>query len=103
MLSEVEQDDLYDCIEWIAQQPWCAGKVGMLGESLLAWSQWFAAAKQPPHLACILPWDAGADLYRDVAWHGGMMAVQAAAPSFTTLASLKNFLGGSSRKSSFSI
>jgi predicted acyl esterase len=47
----------------------------MLGESLLAWSQWFAAAKQPPHLACILPWDAGADLYRDVAWHGGMMAV----------------------------
>jgi predicted acyl esterase len=75
MLSEVEQDDLYDCIEWIAQQPWCTGKVGMLGESLLAWSQWFAAAKQPSHLTCILPWDAGADLYRDVAWHGGMMAV----------------------------
>ena len=51
------------------------GKVGMLGESLLAWVQWFAACQQPPHLACILPWDAGADMYRDVAWHGGMMAV----------------------------
>ena len=70
-----EQTDLYDMIEWIAAQDWCSGKVGMLGESLLAWVQWFAACQQPPHLACILPWDAGADMYRDVAWHGGMMSV----------------------------
>jgi predicted acyl esterase len=72
--SEPEQRDLYDMIEWIAAQEWCTGKVGMLGESLLAWVQWFTACQQPPHLACILPWDAGADMYRDVAWHGGMMA-----------------------------
>ncbi|MBC7292881.1 MAG: CocE/NonD family hydrolase, partial [Thermoleophilia bacterium] len=75
LFSQEEQNDLYDLIEWIAVQPWCTGKVGMLGESLLAWAQWFAAVQQPPHLACILPWDAGADMYRDVAWHGGMMAV----------------------------
>ena len=73
--SRKEQTDLYDMIEWIAAQDWCTGKVGMLGESLLAWVQWFAACQQPPHLACILPWDAGADMYRDVAWHGGMMSV----------------------------
>jgi len=73
--SAEEQTDLYDMIEWIAAQDWCSGKVGMLGESLLAWVQWFAACQQPPHLACILPWDAGADMYRDVAWHGGMMSV----------------------------
>ena len=73
--SQAEQTDLYDMIEWIAVQGWCTGRVGMLGESLLAWVQWFAACQQPPHLACILPWDAGADMYRDVAWHGGMMAV----------------------------
>jgi putative CocE/NonD family hydrolase len=71
--SQEEQTDLYDMIEWIGVQDWCSGKVGMLGESLLAWVQWFAACQQPPHLACILPWDAGADMYRDVAWHGGMM------------------------------
>ena len=75
MFGQEMQNDLYDMIEWIAVQAWCDGKVGMLGESLLAWSQWFTAVQQPPHLTCILPWDAGADLYRDVAWHGGMMAV----------------------------
>jgi uncharacterized protein len=75
LFGEEMQNDLYDMIEWIAGQEWCDGKVGMLGESLLAWSQWFAAVQQPPSLKCILPWDAGADLYRDVAWHGGMMAV----------------------------
>jgi putative CocE/NonD family hydrolase len=61
--------------EWIATQEWCDGNVGMLGESQLAWSQWFCAVQQPPSLKCILPWDAGADLYRDVAFHGGIMAV----------------------------
>ena len=29
----------------------------MTGNSWLAVSQWFAAAEQPPHLACIAPWD----------------------------------------------
>ncbi|AWK70289.1 hypothetical protein CBI38_00550 [Rhodococcus oxybenzonivorans] len=75
LFGEEMQNDLYDMTEWIAEQDWCDGNVGMLGESLLAWSQWFTAVQQPPSLKCILPWDAGADMYRDVAWHGGMMAV----------------------------
>ena len=28
-----EQDDAVECIEWISQQPWCTGKVGMMGIS----------------------------------------------------------------------
>jgi predicted acyl esterase len=75
LFSQEEQNDFYDMIEWTAKQPWCTGKVGMIGESLLAWVQWFAAAMQPPHLACIAPFDAGADMYRDVAFHGGIMAL----------------------------
>ena len=75
MFGREMQDDLYDMTEWIAGQSWCDGAVGGIGESLLAWSQWFCAVQQPPSLRCIMPWDAGADLYRDVAWHGGIMAV----------------------------
>src|SRR5688572_11987054 len=33
VLDETEQQDMYDAIEWIAAQPWCTGKVGMIGES----------------------------------------------------------------------
>ena len=75
MNSLPEQQDLYDVIEWIAGQDWCTGKVGMIGESYPALVQWFAAAQQPPHLACIVPYDAVADLYRENVYHGGMLAV----------------------------
>ena len=75
LFSQEEQNDFYDMVEWIAKQGWCTGKVGMIGESLLAWTQWFTAHTQPPHLACIVPFDAGADMYRDVAYHGGIMAL----------------------------
>lgn len=68
-----EQNDHYDLIEWIAVQDWCTGKVGMIGESYYAWVQWFAAATQPPHLATIVPFDGGADMYRDVVYHGGLL------------------------------
>ena len=70
-----EQLDHYDRIEWIAQQPWCTGRVGMIGESYYGWTQWFAAATQPPHLTTIIPWDAGADFYRDVVYHGGLLGM----------------------------
>ena len=54
--------------------PGAPASVGMIGESYLAWVQWFTAATQPPHLGCIAPFDGGADMYRDVAFHGGIMA-----------------------------
>jgi predicted acyl esterase len=73
--SREEQNDFYDVIEWAAAQRWSNGNVGMIGESYLAWVQWFAAAQQPPHLKCIAPYDGGADMYRDVAYHGGIMSV----------------------------
>jgi predicted acyl esterase len=64
--------DCYDVIEWLAQQPWCSGKVGMSGTSYLAVSQWFTAAEQPPHLAAINPWEGVSDVYRDLVMRGGM-------------------------------
>ena len=48
-----------------ATQPWSNGKVGMLGISYYATNQWRVAAKHPPHLAAIIPWEGRNDHYRD--------------------------------------
>lgn len=50
-----EARDGYDVIEWVAQQPYCDGKVGMWGGSYLGYAQWAAAKELPPHLATIVP------------------------------------------------
>ncbi|MGA2463443.1 MAG: CocE/NonD family hydrolase [Thermodesulfobacteriota bacterium] len=63
--------DGYDLIEWVASQDWCNGKVGLTGNSWVAMAQWYIAAEKPPHLACIAPWGATSDIYREfVAWGG---------------------------------
>lgn len=70
--SERETRDLYECIEWAGIQPWSTGKVGLSGISYYAINQWHVAALQPPHLACICPWEGAADFYRDMSYHGGI-------------------------------
>jgi putative CocE/NonD family hydrolase len=67
-----EQEDGYDLVEWIAQQPWCDGNVGMLGISYFAFTQLLVAAQQPPHLKAIFPHDAWGDMYRDISHQGGI-------------------------------
>ena len=67
-----EGRDCYDVVEWLAEQQWCSGRVGMSGTSYLAVSQWFTAAEQPPHLAAINPWEGVSDVYRDLVMRGGM-------------------------------
>jgi len=56
--------DYYDLIEWLAVQPWCNGKVGMIGISAYGAAQLQAAALQPPSLKAIFPYDPG-PAYRD--------------------------------------
>lgn len=67
--------DGYDFIEWVAQQYWCNGKVGMGGNSAVAMTQWRIAAQQPPHLACIAPWEGTSDIYRESMFEGGVPAI----------------------------
>jgi predicted acyl esterase len=70
-----ETQDIHDCVEWAALQPWCTGKVGMNGISYYASNQWRAAATQPPHLAAICVWEGWSDAYRDGNRHGGIICV----------------------------
>ncbi|MFC1909980.1 CocE/NonD family hydrolase [Chloroflexota bacterium] len=51
------QWDHYDMIEWIANQPWCDGNVGMIGISAFGGAMFNAAVQQPPHLKAIFPYD----------------------------------------------
>lgn len=65
-------EDGYDTIEWIADQAWSNGKVGMAGNSWLTVSQWFIAAEKPPHLTALAPWEGFVDTMRDQAMRGGV-------------------------------
>ncbi|KDE98777.1 hydrolase [Mycolicibacterium aromaticivorans JS19b1 = JCM 16368] len=72
LLSDDEARDTYDLIEWAGTQPWSNGRVGMLGVSYLALSQYKSAALHPPHLAAICPWEGFTDAYRDFMTPGGV-------------------------------
>ncbi|MGO4586073.1 CocE/NonD family hydrolase [Arthrobacter sp. 2RAF6] len=50
-----EADDGVDTIQWVREQPWSDGKVGMVGGSYVGISQWLAAARNPEGLIGIVP------------------------------------------------
>ena len=45
--------DGYDTVAWIAQQPWCNGRIGTMGLSYAAHTQAALACLNPPGLACM--------------------------------------------------
>lgn len=65
-----ERQDMYDLVEWAAQQPWSDGNVGMVGISYFAMTQLEAAVEQPPHLKAIFPVAGTFDLYETASHHG---------------------------------
>ncbi|OQU98957.1 hypothetical protein CLAIMM_04666 [Cladophialophora immunda] len=67
-----EAQDGYDTIEWIAEQSWSNGNVGLVGNSHLGTMQWFIAAQRPPHLKAIAPWEGVGDFYRQSLCRGGI-------------------------------
>lgn len=73
LLSDQEADDISQVIAWAAHQPWSNGRVGMLGVSYLALSQYKVAALNPPALKAICPWEGFTDAYRDFFTPGGVL------------------------------
>ena len=50
-----EPRDGHDVVEWLAQQPFCDGKVAMWGGSYAGFDQWATAKELPTHLTTIVP------------------------------------------------
>jgi hypothetical protein len=76
MWSSQEGRDGADVVEWIAQQPWCDGNVGMIGYSYYGGMQLKVAIEQPPHLKTIFVSHLANDYYRDnLAYDGGVLGL----------------------------
>ncbi|KAF9888940.1 hypothetical protein FE257_008109 [Aspergillus nanangensis] len=72
--SAASIDAFCDVIEWASEQPWSSGKVGLLGVSYYAATQWQVAARQPRGLAAIVPWEGFSDPYSESLRHGGILS-----------------------------
>ena len=71
-----EPEDGYDCVEWLAEQSWCSGRIGMYGSSYLGSVQWLAAKLRPPHLTCIAPQSPAAMFFYETPYVGGALFKQ---------------------------
>ncbi len=60
-----EVEDGHDTLDWIADQRWSNGRIGMVGGSYLGIAQWQAATSGNPYLKAISPAVSGDDEYED--------------------------------------
>ncbi|MGP1356739.1 CocE/NonD family hydrolase [Roseicyclus sp.] len=72
-----DRSDGYDLVEWVADQPWSNGRIGIFGDSGLGMTAALAAAAQPPSLDAVFLQAAPADPFGiDMAPEGGGMKVE---------------------------
>jgi putative CocE/NonD family hydrolase len=82
-----EQDDALEVLAWIAAQPWCSGKVGMIGISWGGFNGLQVAARRPPALAAIVTICSTDDRYADdIHYKGGCLLNENLGWSSTMLA-----------------
>ncbi|MBF0527785.1 MAG: CocE/NonD family hydrolase [Deltaproteobacteria bacterium] len=69
-----EQDDALEVIQWLVNQPWCTGKVGMMGISWGGFNSLQVAARRPPALKAIITICSTVDRYADdIHYMGGCL------------------------------
>ncbi len=72
-----EQDDAVAVVEWLAQQPWCTGKVGMMGISWGGFNGLQVAALRPEALKAIITLCSTDDRYADdIHYKGGALLME---------------------------
>lgn len=79
MWTEAEQLDGEDVIGWIARQPWCDGRVGMIGKSWSGITGLQQAARAPAALRAVISVCSSEDRYRTTLHYtGGAMLIDSA-------------------------
>jgi uncharacterized protein len=79
-----ELDDGVAVIAWLAAQPWCSGRVGMLGKSWGGFNGLQIAAMRPPALGCVVSVCSTDDRYADDVHYAGGAVFAAATLSWAT-------------------
>ncbi len=72
---EQEAADGHDTLDWVANQRWCNGRVGMFGRSYLGIVQLPAASGGHEALRCVLPGVAPVDFFNDWIRYDGCFAL----------------------------
>jgi len=82
----LEQEDGVEVIRWLAAQPWCTGKVGIIGKSWGGFNGLQIAAHHPPELAAVISVASTDDRYvDDVHYMGGCLLAWTALPWASTM------------------
>ncbi|WP_300068234.1 CocE/NonD family hydrolase [uncultured Ruegeria sp.] len=72
--TQQELDDAVEVIQWLADQPWCSGSVGMMGISWGGFNALQVAAMRPDPLKAIITLCSTADRYADdIHYKGGCL------------------------------
>ncbi|MBM4080307.1 MAG: CocE/NonD family hydrolase [Planctomycetes bacterium] len=70
--NEGEMSDGYDCVEWIARQKWCNGRVGMFGGSGHGTCARMAFLAKPPHLVVVAAANTAGNTYLHWSFENGV-------------------------------
>jgi predicted acyl esterase len=71
----IEQADYTPTVDWVTQQPWCDGRIGLYGASLLAITATLTAEQQHPAVKALFDIVPMGDGYRDIVFNGGQVNV----------------------------
>jgi len=72
--TQQEHDDALEVLAWLAAQPWCTGKVGIIGKSWGGFNGLQIAARRPPELAGVISVASTDDRYAtDIHYIGGAL------------------------------
>jgi len=72
--TKQEHDDALEVLTWLAAQPWCKGKVGIIGKSWGGFNGLQIAARRPPELAGVISVASTDDRYAtDIHYIGGAL------------------------------